>query len=233
LVYFLLDYTLKRSKRRKTVAIKVAQQQLTVYAPHFVPLGDIESWLVSKKDWVQAQIAKQASQAQMQQLPLETGVINLFNQPLAIKLNKGKSSHWQQNERSSELSLSVSSRVKNTESKYLSLLEDFLHHKLESYLEMRIHDYCLKMQEALPEQLKVQHYKRRWGSCNQRRELTFNLHLACAPTWVIDYVIVHELAHLKYMNHSSVFWQRVSRFYPDYKKASQWLKVNGSQLRWQ
>jgi len=81
LVYFLLDYTLKRSKRRKTVAIKVAQQQLTVYAPHFVPLGDIESWLVSKKDWVQAQIAKQASQAQMQQFPLETGVINLFNQP--------------------------------------------------------------------------------------------------------------------------------------------------------
>ena len=105
-----------------------------------------------------------------------------------------------------------------------------MHEKLESYIEMRVHDYCLQMSETLPTKLKIQHYKRRWGSCNKRRELTFNLHLASAPTWVIDYVVAHEVAHLQVMDHSKRFWQVVKRIYPDYLNAEKWLKNKGFEL---
>jgi len=227
----LLDYTLKRSKRRTTVAIKVAQQKLTVYAPFYVPQTEIDAWLKTKQDWVAEQIAKQSIHAERRQLPLANATIKLFGQDVPIVFAKGTKSMWQQDAHA-RLTLSISSRVKHQEANYLALLEQFLHEKLESYIEMRVHDYCLQMSEALPTKLKIQHYKRRWGSCNKRRELTFNLHLASAPTWVIDYVVVHELAHLLHMNHSAEFWQRVSQFYPNYKKAEQWLKANGSSLSW-
>lgn len=227
----MLDYTLKRSKRRTTVAIKVAEQKLTVYAPFYVSQTEIDGWLKTKQDWVAEQIARQSSQAERRQLPLVNATIKLFGQSVPIIFAKGPKSTWQQDAQS-RLTLSISSRVKYQEANYLALLEGFLHEKLESYIEMRVHDYCLQMTEALPAKLKIQHYKRRWGSCNKRRELAFNLHLASAPTWVIDYVIIHELAHLRHMNHSAKFWQRVCHFYPDYKNAESWLKANGSSLSW-
>jgi len=213
------------------VAIKVAEQKLNVYAPFYVPQTEIDAWLKTKQDWVDEQIAKQSIHAERRQLPLVNAAIKLFGQNVPIVFAKGTKSTWQQDAQC-RLILSISSRVKHQEANYLALLEQFLHEKLESYIEMRVHDYCLQMSEALPTKLKIQHYKRRWGSCNKRRELTFNLHLASAPTWVIDYVVVHELAHLKHMNHSAKFWQRVRQFYPDYKNAEQWLKQNGSSLSW-
>ena len=54
----MLDYTLRRSRRRKTVAIKVAQKELTVYAPHFVTKTQINEWLLSKQGWIDAQVLK-------------------------------------------------------------------------------------------------------------------------------------------------------------------------------
>ncbi len=213
------------------MAIKVAEQKLNVYAPFYVPQTEIDAWLKTKQDWVDEQIAKQSIHAERRQLPLVNAAIKLFGQNVPIVFAKGTKSTWQQDAQC-RLILSISSRVKHQEANYLALLEQFLHEKLESYIEMRVHDYCLQMSEALPTKLKIQHYKRRWGSCNKRRELTFNLHLASAPTWVIDYVVVHELAHLKHMNHSAKFWQRVRQFYPDYKNAEQWLKQNGSSLSW-
>jgi len=74
----LLDYTLKRSKRRTTVAIKVAEQKLTVYAPFYVPQTEIDAWLNTKQDWVAEQIAKQSMQAERRQLPLVNATIKLF-----------------------------------------------------------------------------------------------------------------------------------------------------------
>jgi predicted metal-dependent hydrolase len=200
----LFEYTLKRSRRRKTVAIKVQQQSVTVYAPVGVAKKELESWLLSKTDWINAQINKQSQMLDTRQYPLQDNRVLVFSQPMI-------------------LTYGVSSR---------SLLESFLHEQLENYIEMRVHAYCLKMAEALPSSIRIHTYKRRWGSCNRRRELTFNLLLASAPQSIIDYVIVHELAHLKYLNHSAAFWQRVSEFYPDYKQATKWLRQHGASLQW-
>lgn len=70
----------------------------------------------------------------------------------------------------------------------------------------------------------------RWGSCSSRGNLNFNCLLMLAPEEVLDYVVVHELAHRKQMNHSALFWQEVARGCPDYKKSLRWLKDRGGAL---
>lgn len=228
----LFEYNLKRSARRKTVAIKVQQQQLTVYAPQFVSEADIKKWVHTQTDWITAQLTKQQLHLDTRQYPLKTQQINVFSERILITFERGKSSKWHLSPDKQYLTLTLSGRVKKHNNAYQSLLESFLHEQLESYIEMRVAYYCQLMGEVLPEQLVIRQYKRRWGSCNSRRELTFNIMLVAAPQWVIDYVIVHELAHLRYLNHSREFWQHVSNYYPDYKKATQWLKQQGLSLQW-
>ena len=70
----------------------------------------------------------------------------------------------------------------------------------------------------------------RWGSCSGEGNLNFNCLLMLAPLEVVDYVIVHELAHRKQMNHSPAFWQEVARELPEYSACRGWLKQNGGGL---
>lgn len=75
--------------------------------------------------------------------------------------------------------------------------------------------------------ITIRHQKTRWGSCSTKGNLNFNCLLMLTPEYVQDYVIVHELAHRKVMNHSSDFWHVVEGAMPDYKEAKKWLKENG------
>ena len=70
----------------------------------------------------------------------------------------------------------------------------------------------------------------RWGSCSSTGNLNFNCLLMLAPEEVRDYVIVHELAHRKEMNHSSAFWAQVEAVLPDYREREKWLKTRGKVL---
>lgn len=72
--------------------------------------------------------------------------------------------------------------------------------------------------------------KTRWGSCSARGNLNFNCLLMLAPSDVRDYVIIHELAHRKYMNHSRDLWNEVELIMPDYKDKRRWLKENGNEF---
>lgn len=70
----------------------------------------------------------------------------------------------------------------------------------------------------------------RWGSCSSRGNLSFNCLLALVPEAVLDYVIVHELCHRKYMNHSPAFWAEVACLLPEYAVSRAWLKTEGGKL---
>lgn len=78
--------------------------------------------------------------------------------------------------------------------------------------------------------ITVRDQKTRWGSCSSKGTLSFNWRLMLAPPSIADYVIVHELCHLTYMNHSAAFWHKVESVYPDYRTARQWLKEHGHEL---
>ncbi|MFZ5354429.1 MAG: M48 family metallopeptidase [Bacillota bacterium] len=77
---------------------------------------------------------------------------------------------------------------------------------------------------------RIKEQKTRWGSCSSKQNLNFNCRLVMAPLWVLDYVVVHELCHLKHMNHSKEFWNAVALYCTEYKAAKDWLKKNGRSL---
>lgn len=80
------------------------------------------------------------------------------------------------------------------------------------------------------DKIVIRDQKTRWGSCSSNKTLSFNYRLMLAPPHILDYVIVHELCHLKHMNHSSEFWDAVEAVLPDYKERRKWLKEHGSEL---
>ncbi len=90
--------------------------------------------------------------------------------------------------------------------------------------------YFKKILMAEPAQIKIKEQKRRWGSCSSRGNIYFNWRIVMAPESVIDYVVVHEIAHLIHANHSPVFYKLVESILPDYKTRKKWLKDFGASM---
>lgn len=79
--------------------------------------------------------------------------------------------------------------------------------------------------------VRVRNQRSRWGSCSARGTICLNWRLIQTPPYVSDYIILHELMHLRQMNHSKRFWQEVEKVCPDYVAAEKWLKAHSSLLR--
>ena len=98
--------------------------------------------------------------------------------------------------------------------------------KAKRVIPVKVVEYSEKMGIGYG-RITIRHQKTRWGSCSTKGNLNFNCLLMLTPEYVQDYVIVHELAHRKVMNHSSDFWHVVEGVMTDYKEAKKWLKENG------
>ena len=87
--------------------------------------------------------------------------------------------------------------------------------------------YFSQIMDVSCERISFRFQKTRFGSCSTKKNLNFNALIVLMPQEIIDYVIVHELAHLIEMNHSDRFWREVERIIPNYKLRRKWLKENG------
>lgn len=83
-----------------------------------------------------------------------------------------------------------------------------------------------------PKRVQFRDQRSKWGACSSTGTVTFNWRVVMAPPEVLDYLVVHELAHLKELNHSSRFWAIVERHCSDHKRLRRWLKQNGYALQW-
>lgn len=108
-------------------------------------------------------------------------------------------------------------------------LDRFLKSTAQRYLVPRVTQLAQKMSVKF-NRVTLRQQKTRWGSCSSKQNLNFNWRLVHFPPQVIDYVIIHELAHLKEMNHSRAFWQLVKTYDPAYPQHEGWLKRHGIKL---
>ncbi|MBR1777093.1 MAG: M48 family metallopeptidase [Alphaproteobacteria bacterium] len=120
---------------------------------------------------------------------------------------------------------------------WVSGQSEHLARRVRDFIKKEFSAYALQKARKTAEQIQV-HVQRvtvrdttsRWGSCSRTGHLSFSWRLALAPLFVADYVIAHEVAHLRQMNHSAAFWQVVEELAPDYQRAEKWLKKNAAYL---
>lgn len=97
------------------------------------------------------------------------------------------------------------------------------------YIPKRVKYYAEK-ENFIYNKITIKNLVSRWGSCSTKGNLNFNCLLMLTPDYVIDYIVVHELCHLREMNHSEKFWAEVEKIMPDCQRAELWLKQNGGNL---
>lgn len=114
-----------------------------------------------------------------------------------------------------------SSQTLALEKRYRDAAKDYIPKRVEYYHQFTGGSY---------QKITIRDQKTRWGSCSSNGTLSFSFRLMMAPPRVLDYVVVHELCHLKHMNHSKEFWNMVENILPDYKEHRKWLKENGHTL---
>jgi hypothetical protein len=106
---------------------------------------------------------------------------------------------------------------KMTPQKIASLYDDYYKAMASEYIPGRVEFFSKKM-NLFPSSLRYRKMRRRWGSCDHKNELTFNTNLLKLNPELIDYVVVHELSHIKHKNHSKKFYMTIYEYLPEYKK---------------
>ncbi len=237
----MIDYQVVRSARRKTLSLQVKQGKVLVRAPHYVDKKIISTLVQEKSAWLRAKLREQL-QASQQCCRFNHGDKLLFLGQL-VRLHISFASNadtffFEHSHEEPELNIVLAKR-------YITKLSDeqlfrvAVKKHLERYFKQQAQtiilskvSYYSELTQLKPKGIKIRQYSARWGSCNSKGEVSFNYLMMMLPDYVIDYIVVHELCHLRVLNHSSDFWQLVAKHFPNYLQAKQWLKDRQSQLLW-
>lgn len=210
-----MEYELIKSKR-KTITILVRDGRVQVRAPKKVSENRIEDFVVSKEAWISKQVQKQLANKNAKdsfKLSADSNVLFLGKEiPLAQVLPEG--------------TLFDSSP---SHDRLMQELKFFYRQKAHSVVHKKI-EYWSEIMGFVPAKVGITGARTRWGSCNARGNLNFSWYLIMATEGQIDYVVIHELAHLKEMNHSRKFWAIVEKHMPDYKEKRTGLKELNRRL---
>lgn len=212
-----------RSKR-KTIAIIVHRDgKVLVRAPLRAPERAIRAFIDSKSNWI---TEKKLQAAQHVALPLRKFADGekflLLGKEISLRLVPTQSATL-------VLQDAVFSLSKKALPRALAVFEHWYKGWARQTLTGRVQFFAAQHGFRY-EKIRITSARTRWGSCSSRGVLSFTWRLAMAPLEVVDYVVIHELAHLKIKNHSVVFWTEVARLMPDYKRHRDWLKKNGQFL---
>jgi len=208
--------------RRKTIALVIAPDAtITVRAPMGVALTYIEQLVHKKQRWIQRKIQEIALRPKVRLQKFVDGEEFLY--------------------------LGKTYVLKIVESDTISIGDCFYFSKsmLADPVANLTAWYKRQAAQILPERvlwyarligvtyqsIRITNARRQLGCCSHKGNLKFSWRLVLAPLQVIDYVVVHELAHIGELNHGLRFWQKVKLFYPDYVQAKQWLKAHAQQLQ--
>lgn len=236
----MLEYQLIRSARRKTLGLQVKQGRVIVRAPYYLTNKQIVHFINEKSTWLQAKIDLQKQQPEPKPRAFTQGTLLwIKGEQKTLTIGYQAKAEILNLPDEFRVMLPIGSRFENDQLSSIKIYQQRVKKQLEkwfkaeatSYLSTRLTELSEQTQ-LTPKSFKIRQYKARWGSCNNRGELSFNYLLMMAPLWVVDYVIVHELCHLTHLNHSKAFWQLVAQHSLHYQRAQDWLKNHQRQLVW-
>ena len=218
----MINYTLVRAKR-KTVSIRIRNGSVEVRAPLKYPLSEIDRFVSLKEKWIIDKLVISQKQKGMKEaFSVNYGdKIYLLGAALPIIEKDGLQAGFDGG---------CFYLPPNLEPDHVKEICVEVYRRLaESYLATRVAIFADFM-GTKPTAVKISGAKKRWGSCSSRKSLNFSWRLIMASEDIIDYVIVHELAHLTQMNHSRKFWAIVESMLPDYRDRKKELCKLGKRL---
>ena len=211
-----MEYTLTRSKR-KTIAIHIHSGIVDVRAPLNMSKREIDRFVISKEKWIADKLAQSIYRVNARDwFSLDFGdTVVLRGKQVTITAQLIDSVWYDDNHFYLPAGLSPDQIKHSCIELYQTIANDVLKDKTICFAE--------KM-SVEPSVIKINNAKNRWGSCSAKKSINYSWRLIMADDDVIDYVIVHELAHLIEMNHSKKFWDIVKNILPDYKERRVCLK---------
>ncbi len=218
----MITYTLTRSKR-KTLALYVRNGKVEVRAPLKIPKADIDKFVASKEKWIADKLAESTERREQRDaFCLNYGDTIMYlgkMYPIAAKQGGRVGFDGERFYMPPDLN---HDQIKYTCTRLYRMLAK---HDLTN----KVLDFAKRM-NVQPIAVKVNGAKSRWGSCSGKKSLNFSWRLIMAENDVVDYVVVHELAHITEMNHSERFWAIVEGVLPGYQERRQRLKVLQDKL---
>lgn len=230
----LINYRLMRSaKRRKTVHICIRQSsEVEVHAPVAYSCDRIEGFISSKSRWI---IEKLNLFKLCESNKKSPGILEslYLGQAYPVILQDSETAWGRIHFDDKGWTVDVP-RHKTPAQRGVYAAEFLLKwykSRAKTILDQRV-EYYGRILGVEPSQVRIRSPKRLWGSCHpSKRVLNFNWKIIMAPVEMLDYVVIHELSHIKVPDHSKRFWRFVSQFCPDFKKHNEWFKFNGHSLK--
>jgi predicted metal-dependent hydrolase len=218
-----LEIEYRYSSRRRSIALTVtAQGKLVVTSPRGTPAAQISQALARHHHW----IVQKATERREAWARLREGMVYYLGRPYPL------ASAGRQREPGAAQGEKIRG-LPDLPAGAGPALRDWLSHRAAAHLQGRLARYAPALGvKARP--LELAQWKRRWGECHPDGRLRFNWRLIMLPPEIIDYVVVHELAHLRVPGHNPRFWGQVAAILPDYRERRQWLNRYGAPfLGWE
>lgn len=223
-----VEYVVRRSPSAKRVRIRVGPSGVFVTVPKLSPDSRANAFLRENASWVLEQLRFVERAGSFRGTGHDMPRVSLRGRPVSVQVREGGGAS--RYPKVTILGDVINIDVPRTGNRDASgALERWLRRLARSEICSRIDQRAREMRRR-PSRLFVMGQRTKWGNCSRRRNISINWRLIMAPPEVLDYVIVHELAHLIEPYHSHRFWLVVASHCPDCARHRQWLKENGDAL---
>ena len=230
------DYQIRWSARAKKARIVVTPEKVEVVSPRQISEKHLKLFVHQHKNWIvetcekfQARVADSSNS--LTPIVFQDGAMIPFlgtNYRLTVIASKSKSIQFEFN---NEFHVRVP-LIWNDQQRSAAIESIFirwLKSEIKQQVELIVNKHAV-VHRIMPRSITVRSQKTRWGSCGAQNDININFRLAFAPYAVLEYVVIHELCHIKHKNHSATFWNFVAQLMPDYRTQRKWLKHNGHTL---
>lgn len=224
-----LHYALKRSARR-SIGFAIDSTGLTITAPRWVTLADIETAITEKQRWIFAKLIEWQTRVEQRALPKvdwkDGAQVPYLGQPVRVKLGSPQGTLAFS---VADAALQVPLPLQADPQQIKDRVQGWLQGEAKRLFGERLAIYAEKLGVNY-RAYALSSAATRWGSCSSDGKIRLNWRLIHFPLSIIDYVVAHELAHLREMNHSPRFWQTVESIFPEFREARQTLKSHPPEL---